>query len=122
MLRILGTNMAAIHTSSMVGSCSVVDSPSNSNCACAPQAFTHAVFDLTTHPEYLLPMREEAERVIAKEGWTKAALNSMVKIDSFLRESQRLNNNGPCKCTVYFFPSALYSLFPCYYTIPHDPP
>jgi hypothetical protein len=39
-------------------------------------------------------MREEAERVIKEEGWTKAALNSMVKIDSFLRESQRLNTNG----------------------------
>jgi cytochrome P450 len=74
-LRILGINMAAIHTSSM--------------------AFTHALFDLTTHPEHLLPMREEAERVIKEEGWTKAALNSMVKIDSFLRESQRLNPGGP---------------------------
>lgn len=39
-------------------------------------------------------MREEAERVVEKEGWTKAALNSMIKIDSFLRESQRLNGNG----------------------------
>ncbi|KAF8197730.1 cytochrome P450 [Mycena galopus ATCC 62051] len=60
-LRILGINMAAIHTSSM----------------------------------HFLPMREEAERVIKEEGWTKAALNSMVKIDSFLRESQRLNSGGP---------------------------
>jgi hypothetical protein len=42
-------------------------------------------------------MREEAERVIKEEGWTKAALNSMVKIDSFLRESQRINTNGPSK-------------------------
>jgi hypothetical protein len=40
-------------------------------------------------------MREEAERVVKKEGWTKAALNSMVKIDSFFRESQRINSNGP---------------------------
>jgi hypothetical protein len=47
------------------------------------------------HPEHLLPMREEAERVVREEGWTKAALNSMVKIDSFLRESQRLNPTGP---------------------------
>jgi hypothetical protein len=39
-------------------------------------------------------MREEAERVVKEEGWTKAALNSMVKIDSFLRESQRINNIG----------------------------
>jgi hypothetical protein len=55
------------------------------------QAITYALFDLTTYPEYLLPMREEAERVVKEEGWTKAALNSMVKIDSFLRESQRIN-------------------------------
>jgi hypothetical protein len=59
------------------------------------QAFTHAIFDLAAHPEYLLPMREEAERVVREEGWTKAALNSMFNIDSFLRESQRINNNGP---------------------------
>ncbi|KAJ7860750.1 cytochrome P450 [Mycena leptocephala] len=72
-LRVLSTNFAAIHTSSM--------------------AFTQALFDLTTHPEHLLPMREEAERVVATEGWTKAALNNLVKIDSFLRESQRLNGN-----------------------------
>ncbi|KAF8209541.1 cytochrome P450 [Mycena galopus ATCC 62051] len=72
-LRVLTTNFAAIHTSSM--------------------AFTQALFDLTTHPEHLLPMREEAEHVVANEGWTKAALNSMIKIDSFLRESQRLNGN-----------------------------
>ncbi|KAJ7876913.1 cytochrome P450 [Mycena olivaceomarginata] len=73
-MRILFANFAAIHTSSMT--------------------FTHAIFDLTTYPEHLLPMREEAERIIKAEGWTKAALNSMVKIDSFLRESQRLNGIG----------------------------
>lgn len=42
-------------------------------------------------------MREEAERAVEKEGWTKAALNNMHKIDSFLRESQRLNASGPGK-------------------------
>ncbi|KAJ7745609.1 cytochrome P450 [Mycena olivaceomarginata] len=73
-MRILFANFAAIHTSSMT--------------------FTHAIFDLTTYPEHLLPMREEAERIIKAEGWTKAALNSMVKIDSFLRESQCLNGIG----------------------------
>jgi hypothetical protein len=64
----------------------------------ARQAFTHALFDLTVHPEHFLPMREEAERVVQEEGWTKAALNNMVKIDSFLRESQRLNGNGLSGC------------------------
>ncbi|KAK6967074.1 cytochrome P450 [Favolaschia claudopus] len=74
-LRILATNMGALHTSSM--------------------AFTHACFDLTTHPEHFFPMREEAERVVQAEGWTKFALDSMVLIDSFFRESQRLNPAGP---------------------------
>ncbi|KAJ7882345.1 cytochrome P450 [Mycena olivaceomarginata] len=87
-MRILFANFAAIHTSSMT--------------------FTHAIFDLTTYPEHLLPMREEAERIIKAEGWTKAALNSMVKIDSFLRESQRLNgigavSNQPCLIIVSTF-------------------
>ncbi|KAJ7776904.1 cytochrome P450 [Mycena maculata] len=68
---IMSINMAAIHTSSMT--------------------FTHALFDLTAHPEHFLPMREEAEHVVKEEGWTKAALNNMVKIDSFLQESQRLH-------------------------------
>ncbi|KAJ7168733.1 cytochrome P450 [Mycena filopes] len=76
-LRVLATNFAAIHTSSM--------------------AFTHALFDLAAHPEHLAPLREEVERVIDGEGgrWSKAALNGMVKVDSFLRESQRLNAGGP---------------------------
>ncbi|KAJ6578740.1 cytochrome P450 [Mycena vulgaris] len=73
--RILAINMAAIHTSSM--------------------ALTHALFDLTAYPEHIEPMREEAERVTREEGWTKSALNGMHKIDSFLRESQRLRGNGP---------------------------
>jgi hypothetical protein len=72
------------------------------------QAFTHAVFDLATYPQYLLPMRKEAERVVKTEGWTKVALNSMVKIDSFLRESQRINNNR-----VGMYPHLLNSLYLC---------
>ncbi|KAF7303498.1 Cytochrome P450 [Mycena indigotica] len=74
-MRILAINMAAIHTSSTT--------------------LTSALFDLTVHPEYIAPLREEAERVVNKEGWTKAALGSMHKIDSFLRESQRLSGTGP---------------------------
>ncbi|KAJ7287864.1 cytochrome P450 [Mycena rebaudengoi] len=73
-VRVMAANMAAIHTTSM--------------------ALTQALYDLTTYPEHMLPMREEAERVIREEGWTKPALNSMHKIDSFLRESQRMSGNG----------------------------
>ncbi|KAJ7506206.1 cytochrome P450 [Mycena galericulata] len=69
-LRVLATNMAAIHTTSM--------------------ALTSVLFNLTTYPEHILPMREEAERIVAEQGWSKASLANMHKIDSFIRESQRL--------------------------------
>ncbi|KAJ7131156.1 cytochrome P450 [Mycena epipterygia] len=74
-LRILATNMAAVHTAS--------------------SAFTHALFDLTTYPSHIAPMRQEVEQVVNELGWTKAALLRMHKIDSFLRESQRMHDIGP---------------------------
>ncbi|KAJ7842127.1 cytochrome P450, partial [Mycena olivaceomarginata] len=61
-MRVLGVNFAATHTSTM--------------------ALTNALYDLATYPEYIEQMREEAERVIARVGWTKAALADMHKIDS----------------------------------------
>ncbi|KAF7370033.1 hypothetical protein MSAN_00633300 [Mycena sanguinolenta] len=77
--RILAMNMAGIHTTS--------------------NAFAHALFDLTTHPSYINALREEAEQIVEEHGWTKAALNKMHKIDSFLRESQRMHDNGPFAIT-----------------------
>ncbi|KAJ7124671.1 cytochrome P450 [Mycena crocata] len=74
-LRVLVTNMAAIHTSSTT--------------------LTAALYDLTAYPEHIPEMRAEAERVVEAEGWTKAALGNMHKIDSFLRESQRMRGAGP---------------------------
>jgi hypothetical protein len=38
-------------------------------------------------------MRAEAERAVQQDGWTKTAINNMHKLDSFLRESQRLNGS-----------------------------
>ncbi|KAJ7430919.1 cytochrome P450 [Mycena latifolia] len=78
-LRVLAVNMAAIHTTSM--------------------ALAAVLFDLAAYPEHILPMREEVERVVAEEGWSKAALANMHKIDSFIRESQRLTR-GPCAPTL----------------------
>ncbi|KAJ7511671.1 cytochrome P450 [Mycena galericulata] len=69
-VRILATNAAAIHTTSM--------------------ALTAALYDLTAHPECIIPLREEAERVVAQEEWSKAALGSMHKIDTIkINSSQR---------------------------------
>lgn len=70
--RLLVLAMASVHTTSM---------------ACA-QAF----FDLCEHPEYVEPLREEIlEAVRATGGWKKTTLTRMRKMDSFMRESQRLN-------------------------------
>lgn len=56
------------------------------------QALTHALYDLAIHPEYMKEMRDEIEAIIAEDGWTKPAMQRMRKVDSFLKESQRLNS------------------------------
>ncbi|EMD34619.1 hypothetical protein CERSUDRAFT_86021 [Gelatoporia subvermispora B] len=68
---LLIVNFAAIHTSS--------------------NSITHALYHLAAQPEYVQPLREEVESIIAREGWTKAALMKMWKLDSFMKESQRVN-------------------------------
>ncbi|CAA7260276.1 unnamed protein product [Cyclocybe aegerita] len=69
-LRLLAVNFAAIHTSTM--------------------AFTNVLYDLAVHPECVSPMRNEVEVVIEAEGWTKVAMGKLRKLDSFIKESQRL--------------------------------
>ena len=46
------------------------------------------------HPEYIQPLREEIEAIIEKEGWTKASVMKMRKLDSFLKESIRMHPLG----------------------------
>ncbi|KAF8665622.1 hypothetical protein AX16_000077 [Volvariella volvacea WC 439] len=69
-LRILIMNFAAIHTTTM--------------------GFTHLLYDLAAFPEYVEPLREEAERVIKQHGWTRAAMSELSKIDSFVKECFRM--------------------------------
>ena len=62
------------------------------------QSFTHALFHLAANPRYIQPLREEVEAITKEEGWSKAALGKMRKIDSFLRECQRVEgfSSGMC--------------------------
>ncbi|KAG6887831.1 hypothetical protein C0995_012331 [Termitomyces sp. Mi166 len=69
-IRILVINFAAIHTTS--------------------QAFTQVLFDLAANPSFVPALREEVETVIQEEGYSKMSLHKMVKLDSFIKESQRL--------------------------------
>ncbi|KAI0650914.1 cytochrome P450 [Trametes meyenii] len=68
--KVLLVNFGAIHTSS--------------------GTFTHALYNLAAYPEYAQPLRDEVESILAEEGWTKASLGKMRKLDSFLKESMRL--------------------------------
>ncbi|KAK2760595.1 cytochrome p450 monooxygenase [Colletotrichum kahawae] len=62
---------------------------------------TFAVMDLLGHPEYIQPLREEIQQVIAEDGYqqdesgknylSKTSLNKLKKLDSFIKESQRLS-------------------------------
>ena len=60
------------------------------------QAITSVLYRLLSNPEYVEPLRHEVETVVAEEGWTKAAMDKMHKIDSFVRECMRTHSIGIC--------------------------
>ncbi|PSS38092.1 hypothetical protein PHLCEN_2v72 [Hermanssonia centrifuga] len=78
-MRILTINFAAIHTSS--------------------NSFTHALLILAANPEWVKPMREEAEEVVSRDGWSKVAIQKMRRVDSFLKEAQRMFGLGDITMT-----------------------
>jgi cytochrome P450 len=70
-VRILYLDFSAIHTTSV--------------------SIIQALYDLGARPEFQDPIREEIESVLVEcGGLTKEALTKMKKLDSTLRESQRL--------------------------------
>ncbi|KAF9244527.1 cytochrome P450 [Melanogaster broomeanus] len=70
-LRILVLNFASLHTST--------------------GSFTHALLNLASHPQHQGPLRREVQEVTEKYGWTKDSMSMLIKMESFLRESQRIN-------------------------------
>ncbi|KAI0292786.1 cytochrome P450 [Russula brevipes] len=78
--RLLLANFAGIHATSLT--------------------FTQTLYRLLGNPQYIEPLRQEVEAVIAEEGWTKAGMDKMHKIDSFLRETQRLDGLASLIMTV----------------------
>ncbi|KAF7888890.1 hypothetical protein EAF00_009190 [Botryotinia globosa] len=64
-------------------------------------AICHILLDLASHPEFIAPLREEIEQVIAEDGFEidgsgrkslkKQSLTKLKKLDSLLKESQRLS-------------------------------
>jgi len=80
----LPVSFAAIHTTTM--------------------AVWHVMFDLACRPEYIQPLRHEVDNVIAEDGHdvdedgflklNKTSMTKLRKLDSFLKESQRLSPPG----------------------------
>ncbi|EPS93131.1 hypothetical protein FOMPIDRAFT_1088510, partial [Fomitopsis schrenkii] len=62
-LRILVVNFAALHTTSTM--------------------VIHSLYYLAAHPEHAAALREEVDRVVRADGWSKASLGNMRLIDGF---------------------------------------
>ena len=58
------------------------------------QLAMQALYRLLSNPECIEPLRQEVETVVAEEGWTKAGMDKMYKVDSFLRETLRVDGLG----------------------------
>ena len=56
-----------------------------------PQTVAQILYRLIVNPDYLEPLRQEIEAAVAQEGWTKAGMDKLHKLDSFLRETQRID-------------------------------
>jgi len=63
-------NFVSLHTTSMVN--------------------TWVLFHLAAYPEYVPELREEIEKVLEESEWTSAAMNSLQKLDSFIKEVMRV--------------------------------
>ncbi|KIX09576.1 uncharacterized protein Z518_00656 [Rhinocladiella mackenziei CBS 650.93] len=55
---------------------------------------TEVLLDLCAFPEYVPSLREEIMEVIGAGEWKKASLHKLKKMDSFVKETQRLRPNS----------------------------
>ena len=69
------------------------------------------MYYLAAYSEYIKPLREEIEAVVNEHGWSKTSMGKMRKLDSLLKESQRMTGLGS-RMLSFFDPcvSLLYSL------------
>ncbi|KAI0425479.1 cytochrome P450 [Xylaria sp. FL1042] len=72
--KIMFLTLAAIHTSTM--------------------SITHVLFDLCSMPHYIEDLRQEIIESTSAHGWTLSAMNELKLLDSFMKESQRINHPG----------------------------
>lgn len=76
------------------------------------QNFTHLMFDLCAYPEFIGGLRKELEEVLKQEGGilTKASMPKLRKMESFMKESQRLNPPSLSRLTLSIYLASHCSL------------
>ncbi|THH15325.1 hypothetical protein EW146_g5148 [Bondarzewia mesenterica] len=57
-------------------------------------SITYGIYHLAANMQFIEPLREEAEHVIGQFGWSKASLDSMKLMESFVRENLRYHGAG----------------------------
>ncbi|KAK2459330.1 hypothetical protein APHAL10511_008655 [Amanita phalloides] len=57
----------------------------------AETTFFHIAYRLAAYPEYAEILREEVDEIVRQEGLTHAATSKMIKVDSFIKESMRID-------------------------------
>ena len=62
-------------------------------------AIIDTLYDICAHQdEYLQPLRDEMEQIIREDdGWSKGMTAKIMKMDSFMKETQRLNPSSARK-------------------------
>ena len=59
-------------------------------------ATVHLLYDLCARPEYIKPLRAEAQAALSESNgvWELETIKKLHRLDSFLKESQRLNSSS----------------------------
>jgi Cytochrome P450 len=71
--------------------------------SCMLQVCTEALYNLATNPQHVKVLRDEIKEIIDKEGWTKDAIRKMHKVDSYLKETMRVEGvTRQCKPPITF--------------------
>ncbi len=106
-------SISSVHNLSFVSLIAIQSSININSLSCFLQLLGHVLFNLATYTSYVKPLREEISSVVRTEGWTKAALDKMHKLDSFVKESQRLHGSdagmfGPENCVPKFYKCTIW--------------
>jgi hypothetical protein len=79
-------------------------------------AISYAVFDIAAHPEYAAVLREEIDTVLAEDNspdgrLRKSSLPKLKKLDSFIKESQRMSPPFMSKfASIHLFRHSIFQL------------